>query len=128
MDFILGPDSSASAFIEEVPGRFTVRNGVILTAWARRSGVGLLYRALGDQMRNVDVIVGLAGRATSAEALALLRANARRVFVFHTHHLVTYHPKVYLFDDGDDPPQGAALLVGSSNLTGGGLFRNATSS
>ena len=124
MEFILGPDSSASAFLEDVPGRLTVRNGVILTAWARRSGVEILYRALGEQMREVDVIVGLTGRSTSAEALALLHDNARQVFVYHTHHRVTYHPKVYLFDDGLDPPRDAALLVGSSNLTGGGLHTN----
>ena len=105
MDFILGPDASASAFLDEIPHRFEVRNGVILTAWARESGVGLLYRALGEQISNVDVIVGLMGRSTSAEALAHLRANARALFVYHTHHLQTFHPKVYLFDDGADPPR-----------------------
>jgi hypothetical protein len=44
--------------------------------------------------------------------------------VFHKHHLQTFHPKVYCFDTGGDPPDKAMLLVGSSNLTGGGLFSN----
>ena len=104
--------------------RLELRNGVIVVAWARRSGVGLLYSALGEALRNVDVLVGMTNRGTSAEALALLRCLSRRVFVYHKHHLQTFHPKVYLFDDGQNPPSDAALLIGSSNLTGGGLYQN----
>ena len=66
----------------------------------------------------------MANRGTSAEALALLRSISRKVFVYHKHHLQTFHPKVYLFDDGQNPPTDAILLVGSSNLTGGGLYQN----
>ena len=124
MTFILGPSQSAYSYLKEVPRRFELRNGVIVVAWARRSGVGLLYSALGENLRNVDIVVGMANRGTSAEALALLRSITRRVFVYHKHHLQTFHPKVYLFDDGQSPPSDAALLVGSSNLTGGGLYQN----
>ena len=124
MTFILGPSQPAYSFLKEVPSRFELRNGVIVVAWARRSGVGLLYSALGESLRNVDVVVGMANRGTSAEALALLRSISRRVFVYHKHHLQTFHPKVYLFDDGQSPPSDAVLLVGSSNLTGGGLYQN----
>lgn len=124
MTFILGPSDSAYGFLQEIPERFELRNGVIVVAWARRSGVGLLYSALGERLRNVDVVVGMANRGTSAEALALLLSISRKVFVYHKHHLQTFHPKVYLFDDGLNPPANAALLVGSSNLTGGGLYQN----
>ena len=124
MTFLLGPSRSAYSFLREVPTRFEVRNGVIVVAWARRSGVGLLHAALGESLRNVDVVVGMANRGTSAEALALLRCLSRRVFVYHKHHLQTFHPKVYLFDDGQSPPSDALLLAGSSNLTGGGLYQN----
>ena len=124
MTFLLGPSRSAYSFLREVPARFEVHNGVIVVAWARRSGVGLLNAALGESLRNVDVIVGMANRGTSAESLALLRSLSRRVFVYHKHHLQTFHPKVYLFDDGQCPPSNALLLVGSSNLTGGGLYQN----
>ena len=122
--FIVGPDDSAYAFLRVLPTRLEVRNGTIVVAWARRSGIGLLYSALGASLRNVDVMVGMANRGTTAEALALLRSMARRVFIYHKHHLQTFHPKVYLFDDGLSPPAYAALLVGSSNLTGGGLYQN----
>lgn len=124
MTFILGPSNSAYSFLKEVPAQFELRNGVIVVAWARRSGVGLLYTALAERLQNVDVVVGMANRGTSAEALALLRSVSRRVFVYHKHRLQTFHPKVYLFDDGQSPPSEAALLVGSSNLTGGGLYQN----
>ena len=122
--FIVGPNHSAYGFLQATSMRFDVRSGVIVVAWARPSGVGLLYSALGEHLRNVDVVVGMAHRGTSAEALALLRRLSRRIFVYHKHHLQTFHPKVYLFDDGQNPPQDAALLVGSSNLTGGGLYQN----
>ena len=124
MTFLLGPSRPAYSLLQEVPTQFEPRNGIIVVAWARRSGVGLLHAALGESLRNVDVIVGMANRGTSAEALALLRSLARRVFVYHKHHLQTFHPKVYLFDDGQSPPSDAVLLVGSSNLTGGGLYQN----
>ena len=123
--FILGPNHSAYSYFREIAGRLEIRNGAIVVAWARRSGVGLLRSALGEEnLVNVDVVVGMANRGTSAEALALLRSMTRRVFVYHKHHLQTFHPKVYLFDDGQSPPTDAVLLVGSSNLTGGGLYQN----
>ena len=124
MPFIVGPQDSAYGFLQATSARFDIRNGVIVVAWARPSGVGLLHSALGEHLQNVDVVVGMAHRGTSAEALALLRRLSRRIFVYHKHHLQTFHPKVYLFYDGQDPVQDAALLVGSSNLTGGGLYQN----
>ena len=124
MAFILGPENSAYSYLQGVNERIEPQNGVIIVAWARRAGVGLLHAALADSLRDVDVIVGMANSGTSAEALALLRRLSRRVFIFHKHHLQTFHPKVYLFDDGREPPDSAELLVGSSNLTGGGLYQN----
>ena len=124
MALIIGPGHSAYEYLRETSQRLEIRNGVIVVAWARNSGVGLLYEALGDGLLNVDVFVGMANRGTSAEALGHLTRLSRRVFVYHKHHLQTFHPKVYLFDDGEDPPRHAALLVGSSNLTGGGLYQN----
>ena len=124
MAFILGPSSPAVSFLQEVPRHFDIRNGAILTGWARTSGVGQILRALGESLSHVDIVVGMAGSATSAEALSHLVSLSRRVFVYHKHHRQTFHPKLYLLDDGCEPPANARLLVGSSNLTGGGLFQN----
>ena len=42
-------------------------------------------------------------------------------YVFHNRNLrATFHPKLWVFDDGAD----ARVIVGSGNLTGGGLFTN----
>ena len=124
MAFILGPENPALDFLRDVPNQFELRSGFIVVAWARQSGVGLLHSALAEHLRNVDVLVGMSNRGTSAEALAYLQTLSRRVFVYHKHHRQTFHPKLYLFDNGDSPPSDAAMLVGSSNLTGGGLWQN----
>lgn len=124
MHFSLGERSQALEFIRDAVAKPHVRRGRIVVAWAREAGVGLLYTAIKEQLRNVDLVVGMAGRGTSAEAIAQLRSIARRVYVYHKHHRQTFHPKVYLFDSGETLPAHATLLVGSSNLTAGGLVQN----
>ena len=124
MAFILGPGKPALGFLCDIPNQFEPQNGFIVVAWARQSGVGLLQSALKEYLHNTDILVGMANRGTSAEALSYLSTLTRRVYVYHTHHLQTFHPKFYLFDSGESPPSDATLLVGSSNLTGGGLYQN----
>jgi len=124
MPLILGPDRPAFEFLKGIRSHFEILRGRIIVAWARTGGVGLLLKALGTDVQRVQLVVGMAGAATSAEALAHLRASCERVYLFHKHPRQTFHPKVYYFDSGEDPPERSALLVGSSNLTGGGLFSN----
>ena len=64
MPFIVGPGSSAYGYLQTTSERFGILNGVIVVAWARRSGVGLLHTALGQSLRNVDVVVGMANRGS----------------------------------------------------------------
>ena len=55
------------------------------------------------------------------DLLSLERYGTAEVFVYHNEESgVTFHPKVYLFRKGDV----AKLIVGSNNLTEGGLFAN----
>jgi HKD family nuclease len=124
MALLFGPKKPALEWLRDVKRAIVIERGRIIVAWARLNGVGLLLDTLGPDLKKVQVIVGMAGSATSAEALAHLRRACQRVFLFHKHHLQTFHPKVYCFDDGGDPPDAAMLLVGSSNVTGGGLFSN----
>lgn len=124
MAFLLGPEKPALSFLRNIPNQFEPRNGFIMVAWARKSGVGLLHSVLQDYLSETDILVGMANRGTSVEALSYLRTLCRRVYVYHTHQFQTFHPKLYLFDTGESPPSEAILLVGSSNLTGGGLFQN----
>ena len=83
-----------------------------------------MHSVLQDYLPETDILVGMANRGTSVEALSYLRTLCRRVYVYHRHQLQTFHPKFYLFDSGESPPTKATLLVGSSNLTGGGLYQN----
>ena len=94
-------------------------------AFIKRSGTRHIADAVSSFARtsHVEIIAGIDHRGTSAEGLRdLLDAAAPngRVIVFHNRLPVTFHPKVYLFKS----PDVAELLIGSGNLTGGGLFTN----
>lgn len=93
-------------------------------AFVKRSGTRHIAPALAAFARRsaVEIIAGIDHRGTSAEGLQdLLDAvPAGRVIVFHNPLPFTFHPKVYLFKSADS----ADLLVGSGNLTEGGLFTN----
>ena len=95
-------------------------------AFVKRSGVRHLaphirgYVALGGQ---VCFIVGIDHRGTSIEGLnSLLEAvgPGGDIRVFHNETYSTYHPKVYVFEDSSS----ASIVVGSGNMTQGGLYTN----
>lgn len=100
----------------------------IAVAWARESAVLSLTPVLrqfleaGGRLR-LTVGVGLQGTSTEAlEALLdLERFGDIAVFVYHNEATEeTFHPKIYLFT----APDNGRLIVGSSNLTDGGLSTN----
>lgn len=66
--------------------------------------------------------VGIDHRGTSQEALqALLNAMpGQELYVCHHAKSSTFHPKLYLFNNS----HAASALIGSNNLTEGGLFTN----
>ena len=123
MPLLLGPTKPAIEGIRRIREVSVLRRVTVMVAWARTAGVALFLDALGTDISKVRIAVGMAGAGTSAEALSYLRANCAEVYLFHKHHRQTFHPKVYCFENGRRA--GAAyLMVGSSNLTGGGLFSN----
>lgn len=94
-------------------------------AFVKRSGTRHIAPALAAFARTsaVEIIAGIDHGGTSAEGLQdLLDAvfPAGRVIVFHNRLPVTFHPKIYLFKTAHT----ADILVGSGNLTEGGLFTN----
>ena len=94
-------------------------------AFVKRSGTRHIAPALAHFARtgHVEIIVGIDHRGTSMEGLRdLLEAVSPkgRVIVFHNRLPFTFHPKIYLFKS----PTAADLMVGSGNLTEGGLFTN----
>jgi len=70
-----------------------------------------------------ELIVGIDHRGTSKEGLEDLLVGvgaSGRVVVFHNPIASTFHPKVYLFRSDTK----AEVLIGSGNLTEGGIFTN----
>ncbi len=70
---------------------------------------------------SINIVVGFDVNSTSAEALK--RINSLEVNSFLVHNARgghTFHPKVYLFESVSR----AEILVGSNNLTDGGLYTN----
>jgi hypothetical protein len=94
----------------------------IVSAWAKRSGLARIadrlaaFRARGG---NVELIVGVSEGGATKEGLELAMDLADEAFVFH-HPGRTFHPKVYLATGVSQ----RELLVGSSNMTAGGLGWN----
>lgn len=99
----------------------------ILVAFAKTSGVLRIKAAIG-QFRShggkVNVIVGVDLGGTSHEALTSLLTNTDSLAVVHSEKRQTFHPKIYHLEGSE----GDLLIVGSNNLTGGGLWTNFESS
>ena len=94
-------------------------------AFIKRSGVRHIAPMLADFARTgqVEIIAGIDHEGTSFEGLRDLWSAVSpkgRIIVFHNRLPFTFHPKVYLFKS----PAAADVLIGSGNLTEGGLFTN----
>lgn len=95
-------------------------------AFVKRSGTKHIRDALAafsERGGDVRFSAGVDAGGTSAEGLLdLINAVEHRgdVLVFKNANASTFHPKVYLFKNATH----AAALVGSGNLTEGGLFTN----
>ena len=94
-------------------------------AFVKRTGTRHIAPPLADFARasKVEIIAGIDHGGTSREGLQdLLDAVSPtgRIVVFHNRLPHTFHPKIYLFKSSAK----ADLVVGSGNLTEGGLFTN----
>jgi len=94
-------------------------------AFVKQSGTRHIVRHLTafSQSGCSELIVGIDHRGTSKEGLEDLLAGvgaSGRVVVFHNPISSTFHPKVYLFRSDTN----AEVLIGSGNMTEGGIFTN----
>lgn len=116
-------EATAGAFVRRVlsDDRFTTFTAVV--AWARFRGIRRISDDL-DALRSrggaARLVVGIDEGIATRPGLLLALRHFSEVFVLHDRPGVTFHPKLYLAE-GDEA---AALLVGSGNLTAGGLFSN----
>ena len=108
---------------DNLAGRWTHFRAAV--AFVKRSGVRHIAPALTAFARtgHAEIVAGIDHRGTSSEGLRdlLYAVSPRgRIIVFHNRLPFTFHPKVYLFKSS----AAAEVLVGSGNLTEGGLFTN----
>ena len=95
-------------------------------AFVKRSGTKHMCESLEAFSRRggaVKISAGIDAGGTSAEGLTdLMQAVGGRgsIFVFKNANNSTFHPKIYLFRN----ESAAEIIVGSGNLTEGGLFTN----
>lgn len=96
----------------------------LVSAFAKRAGLRRLSKAMIDaKAKGVELtgIVGIDHGGTTKEGLQDVFAQCDKTYVVHSTRLdVTFHPKAYIFEGTDR----AILLLGSSNLTCGGLYTN----
>ena len=97
-----------------------------ISAFASETGIGILSEKLkkASGFATVNMIIGVNQKATSKEALEMIVSLPVNGYVFYFGKSPIFHPKIYLFE-GDKQSH---LIIGSSNLTGSGLFSNVETS
>lgn len=98
-----------------------------ISAFASESGVYGLSHFLNVAKRtftHLNLIVGVDLEGTSKEALEEILALNINSYIFYQKEQPIFHPKIYLFEG----PSDIKIIIGSSNLTRGGLFTNVESS
>lgn len=95
-------------------------------AFVKRSGVRHIQEEIkqfSEKGNSVRMVVGIDHFGTSVEGLEDLIACSKNGEVWINNcedKFVTFHPKIYLFENDKK----AILIIGSQNLTEGGLFTN----
>lgn len=110
-------------FLEAVAAEPAINELDVVVAWAKRSGLRRVRKQLEvvrDRPGTTRLIVGIDEGGATRQGLELAREIFSSVHVFHDNSWRTFHPKIYLGVGADR----GRLLVGSNNLTAGGVFYN----
>lgn len=94
-----------------------------IIAFLKEVGVAAIEPAARDfsaRGGTLQFIIGIDLQGTSFQGLQRLLQLTPEVWVFNVPGSSTFHPKYYLFERQHH----ATVIIGSSNLTQGGLFRN----
>ncbi len=98
-----------------------------ISAFASEAGIyGLsaYIQTAKSYFQNLSLIVGIDQDGTSKEALEEILNLDINSYIFYQNESPIFHPKIYLFEGNKE----IKIIIGSSNLTGRGLFRNVESS
>lgn len=97
----------------------------MMVAFAKHSGVGRLYDDCRDFLNSggrIQAIIGIDHRGTSLQAIQQLGSLCNsNLYVHYDRGGIDFHPKVFIFEKRDNVK---TMIIGSSNLTAGGLFTN----
>lgn len=124
MHLRLGPSSPALREIATAAERHAGGQLRVIVAWAREGGVCHFVDAIDAYDLRLNMIIGINDRGTTVEALLRLQRESESLSVFYKHPRQTFHPKIYWFQGGRSAANVSSLIVGSSNLTVGGLITN----
>ncbi len=97
-----------------------------ISAFASEAGIfGLSGHILNAKQnfkapKKITIVVGIDQQGTSKEALEEIKNLNVESYIFYQLEAPIFHPKIYLFEGNQE----IKLIVGSSNLTGTGLFIN----
>ena len=97
-------------------------DGMIAVAWAKMSGLRLLEPWLRDfaARGRLRFLIGIDDRLASANGLEfILSLGGESVVVYSTTGGI-FHPKIYRFSGAHE----ARVMVGSTNITSGGILHN----
>ncbi len=110
-------------WLEEALGDPDIDHLRVAVAWAKRSGLSRIRDVLTKFREgggNASMVLGVDEGGATVQGLRLSVELFNAVHVFHERSRRTFHPKVYLAFGSSS----AHLLVGSNNVTAGGLFSN----
>lgn len=119
----LEENTSVAKELVELFGSNKYEKFTCLVAFASYGGITALtphIRRAKENGLNVKIILGIDQKCTSKEALEEVLSWEVDSYIYYTLSANIFHPKVYLFENDDF----YTLIVGSSNLTEGGLVRN----
>lgn len=122
MRLVGGPKQPLLEELRQAAARHSSGRLQFAVAWVNEQGASLLLDATSSEIPRLEAIIGINNQGTTVEGLLRLLEATERLQLLHQHPLVmvTFHPKAYCFDDGSS----GTLVVGSSNLTVGGLDSN----
>lgn len=116
-------EETTGAFLHHVLGDGGFGSLTMVVAWARFGGLRRFkaeFARFREQGGSVRLLAGIDEGGATVPGLSQAIEVADEPYVFHDRQGRTFHPKLYLAERSDS----ASLLVGSSNLTAGGLFSN----
>jgi hypothetical protein len=128
IELIHQPDATSDnlySFVADALASTWANRFVAVTAWANFRGLARLVPGLrafrGRPTSGIaDIILGIDEGGATEQGLRLAAAEFDHSYVFSSSDERTFHPKVYFVTGASH----ARLLIGSNNLTPGGLFFN----